>query len=52
MVIASVITTADNGLAFTAVAEIAGPYWSGRALGAQNTTQYVAATLVPRSSAG
>ncbi|QKT14224.1 MULTISPECIES: MFS transporter [unclassified Rhodococcus (in: high G+C Gram-positive bacteria)] len=47
MVIASVITTADNGLAFTAVAEIAGPYWSGRALGAQNTTQYVAATLVP-----
>ncbi|QBJ98528.1 MFS transporter [Rhodococcus sp. ABRD24] len=47
MMLASVITVADNGLAFTAVAEIAGPYWSGRALGAQNTSQYVAASLVP-----
>jgi hypothetical protein len=33
MVIASVITVSDNGLAFTAIAEIAGPFWSGRALG-------------------
>ncbi|RVW11220.1 MFS transporter [Prescottella agglutinans] len=47
LVLASVITVADNGLAFTAVAEIAGPYWSGRALGAQNTSQYLAASLVP-----
>ncbi|MFD4181302.1 MFS transporter [Rhodococcus sp. NPDC058514] len=47
MVVASVITVADNGLAFTAVAEIAGPYWSGRALGAQNTGQYLAAAFVP-----
>lgn len=47
LVVASVITVADNGLAFTAVAEIAGPYWSGRALGAQNTSQYLAASLVP-----
>jgi predicted MFS family arabinose efflux permease len=43
MVIASVITVSDNGLAFTAIAEIAGPYWSGRALGTQNTSQHLAA---------
>lgn len=42
MVIASVITVSDNGLAFTAIAEIAGPFWSGRALGTQNTTQHLA----------
>ncbi|MFE3292979.1 MFS transporter [Rhodococcus sp. NPDC059234] len=47
LLVASVITVADNGLAFTAVAEIAGPYWSGRALGAQNTSQYLAASVVP-----
>lgn len=46
LVIASVTTVAPNGLAFTAVAEIAGPYWSGRALGVQNTGQFVAATAV------
>lgn len=43
VVLASAITVADNGLAFTAVAEIAGARWSGRALGAQNTAQFVAA---------
>ncbi len=32
MVAASVITVSDNGLAFTAIAEITGPFWSGRAL--------------------
>lgn len=42
MVVASVITVSDNGLAFTAIAEIAGPFWSGRALGAQNTSQHLA----------
>lgn len=42
IVIASVITVSDNGLAFTAIAEIAGPFWSGRALGTQNTTQHLA----------
>jgi sugar phosphate permease len=42
MVIASIITVSDNGLAFTAIAEIAGPFWSGRALGAQNTSQHLA----------
>lgn len=40
------ITVADNGLAFTAVAEIAGPYWSGRGLGIQNTGQNLASAAV------
>lgn len=47
IVLASMITVADNGLAFTAVAERAGPYWSGRALGIQNTGQYLTAAAVP-----
>ncbi|QDP95491.1 MFS transporter [Microlunatus elymi] len=46
MVVASVITVADNGLAFTAIAEVAGPFWSGRALGTQNTAQFLAASAV------
>jgi predicted MFS family arabinose efflux permease len=47
IVIATAVTVADNGLAFTAVAEIGGPYWSGRAMGMQNTGQYIASALVP-----
>lgn len=47
VIAASVLTVADNGLAFTAVAERAGPFWSGRALGVQNTTQFFTASLVP-----
>jgi len=47
MVIASVITVSDNGLAFTAIAEIAGPFWSGRALGTQNTSQLLTAGAAP-----
>jgi sugar phosphate permease len=47
VVVATVLTVADNGLAFTAVAERAGPYWSGRALGLQNTAQFIAASAVP-----
>lgn len=47
MVVASVITVSDNGLAFTAIAEIAGPFWSGRALGTQNTSQLLTAGIVP-----
>ncbi|WP_280274738.1 MFS transporter [Nocardia wallacei] len=46
LVAASVITVADNGLAFTAVAEIAGPYWSGRGLGVQNTGQNLASAAI------
>jgi sugar phosphate permease len=47
MVIATVLTVADNGLAFTAVAERAGAFWSGRALGIQNTAQFLTSSLVP-----
>jgi sugar phosphate permease len=47
VVVATVLTVADNGLAFTAVAERAGPGWSGRALGLQNTAQFIAASAVP-----
>jgi sugar phosphate permease len=44
LVVASTVTVADNGLAFTSVAERAGAFWSGRALGIQNTAQYVTAS--------
>jgi len=46
LVVATTISVADNGLAFTSVAEAAGPFWSGRALGVQNTGQFVAASAV------
>ncbi len=45
MVVASMITVSDNSLALTAIAEIAGPFWSGRALGIQNTSQLFASGL-------
>ncbi|MBM9467951.1 MFS transporter [Nakamurella leprariae] len=47
LVLATVVTVAPNGLAFTAVAEIGGPFWAGRALGAQNTAQFLAGSAVP-----
>jgi len=47
MVLATIVTVADNGLAFTSVAEIGGPFWSGRAMGTQNTGQFLAAAAVP-----
>lgn len=47
MVVASAVTVADNGLAFTSIAEVSGPFWSGRTLGTQNTAQFLAASLVP-----
>ncbi|NII40952.1 MFS family permease [Curtobacterium flaccumfaciens] len=46
LVVATSVTVADNGLAYTSVAEAAGPSWSGRALGAQNTGQFIAASAV------
>jgi MFS family permease len=46
LVIATTVSVADNGLAFTSVAEAAGPRWSGKALGIQNTGQFVAASAV------
>ncbi|MBB4686282.1 MFS transporter [Amycolatopsis jiangsuensis] len=47
LVLAAVITVADNGLGFTASAELAGVAWSGRAMGAQNTAQNIASSLTP-----
>ncbi|WP_325093174.1 MFS transporter [Leucobacter sp. M11] len=46
LLVATTISVADNGLAFTSVAEVAGPGWSGRALGVQNTGQFIAAAAV------
>ena len=43
LAVGAVVTVADNGLAYTSVAELAGSEWSGRALGVQNTVQNVAA---------
>jgi hypothetical protein len=47
MIVATAVTVASNGLAFTAVAELGGPYWAGRAMGVHNTGQYLVAALVP-----
>jgi sugar phosphate permease len=43
MVAAAVLAVTDNGLAATAIPEYAGPFWSGRALGTQNTGQRLTA---------
>jgi MFS family permease len=47
MVAISVIAVLDNGLEATAITEAAGPFWSGRALGVQNTTQRLTAAAGP-----
>lgn len=47
LAVGAVVTVAPNGLAFTSTAEIAGPAWSGRALGVQNTEQNAVASVVP-----
>ena len=44
---AAVLAVSTNGLAFTAVAEYAGPQWAGRALGIQNTGQNLVAAVTP-----
>jgi MFS family permease len=46
MVIATVVAVGYNGLAATAITEYAGPFWSGRALGTQNTWQRLTAAAV------
>jgi MFS family permease len=46
MVVATVIAVGYNGLAATAITDYAGPFWSGRALGTQNTWQRVTAAAV------
>ncbi|WCE41378.1 MFS transporter [Brevibacterium sp. BDJS002] len=45
-ILASAISVADNGLAFASVAEAAGPHWSGKAMGTQNTGQFVMSALM------
>ncbi|MBS9532434.1 MFS transporter [Mycobacterium sp. M1] len=47
MVLAAVVAVGYNGLSATAITEYAGPFWSGRALGAQNTFQRLTAAVVP-----
>jgi len=47
MVVATVVSVGYNGLAATAITENAGPFWSGRALGTQNTCQRLTAAIVP-----
>jgi len=47
VLIAAVLTVSTNGLAFTAVAERAGQFWAGRALGIQNTAQNIFAAATP-----
>lgn len=47
LIAGGVVTVAHNGLGYTATAEIAGPFWSGRALGIQNTGQNVVSSLTP-----
>lgn len=46
MVIAAAIT-GDNGLPFTKIPEIAGPYWSGWALGKQNAFERLVVAVAP-----
>ncbi|MBF9072301.1 MFS transporter [Streptacidiphilus fuscans] len=41
------LSASTNGLSFTAVAELAGPSWAGRALAVQNTGQNLTASLCP-----
>jgi MFS family permease len=47
MVAVSVVSALDNGLESTAITEYAGPFWSGRSLGLQNTYQRLMAAGAP-----
>jgi MFS family permease len=47
MIAVAVFAVLDNGLEATAITEFAGPFWSGRALGTQNTTQRLMAATAP-----
>jgi nitrate/nitrite transporter NarK len=47
LVVASLITVADNGLGVTAVAEAGGKYWSGRAIGVHSTGQLLVSSAAP-----
>src|SRR5699024_98190 len=45
--LATVVASSNNGLSYTLVAEYAGPFWTGRALGTQNTVQNLVGIAVP-----
>ncbi|OLB80073.1 MAG: hypothetical protein AUI14_08135 [Actinobacteria bacterium 13_2_20CM_2_71_6] len=47
VLVAVVVTLSWNGLAFTSVAEQAGPAWAGRAFGIQNTVQNLSVAVTP-----
>ncbi|HEY9523164.1 MAG TPA: MFS transporter [Thermopolyspora sp.] len=47
LIAALAVSMSGNGLAFTAVSELAGSVWAGRALGAQNTVQNLVAAATP-----
>ena len=47
MLVISVLAVLDNGLEATAITEFAGPFWSGRAFGMQNTAQRLTAAAGP-----
>lgn len=47
LIAALVISMSGNGLAFTAVSELAGSSWAGRAMGVQNTVQNLVAAGTP-----
>jgi sugar phosphate permease len=47
LLVCGLVAVSTNGLAFTAVAEYAGPAWAGRALGIQNTGQNALAAATP-----
>jgi MFS family permease len=47
LIACALVAVSTNGLAFTAVAEYAGPAWAGRALGIQNTGQNALAAATP-----
>jgi hypothetical protein len=44
---AAAAITGDNGLPFIAIPEYAGPFWSGRALGAQHTAERLVFAAAP-----
>ena len=46
MVVASAIA-GDNGLPFTTIPELAGPFWSGWALATQNTFERLVVAAAP-----
>jgi MFS family permease len=47
VMLAALAITGDNGLPFTTVPELAGRYWSGRALGTQNTVERLMVAVGP-----